>query len=76
MIAFILLFALCTVSASAEENIVCDRDVDVIVQDFAKAYSDSLVQQSTNELQQIMEQNDDNAFLKHLWNGGLPLCRT
>ncbi len=31
MIAFILLFALCTVSASANENIVCDRDVDVIV---------------------------------------------
>ena len=64
MIAIILLFALCTVSASAEENIVCDRDVDVIVQDFAKAYSDSLVQQSTNELQQIMEQNDDNAFFE------------
>lgn len=64
MTAFILLFALCTVSASANDDVICDRDVDVIAQDFAKAYSDSLVQQSTSELQQIMEQNDDNAFFE------------
>lgn len=60
----VLMAAAYSINASANGDIVCDKDVDVIVQDFAKAYSDSLVQQNTDKLQQIMIDNDDNTFFE------------
>lgn len=57
-----VLLPICSICVKASEGTITQNEINAIVQQFSKAYSDALVQQDVDELQQIMVENESNAF--------------
>lgn len=57
-----VLLPICSICVKASEGTITQNEINAIVQQFSKAYSDALVQQDVDELQQILVENESNAF--------------